>query len=1007
MKPVPLSGETSRGADKGRTPYPIAGVIGRLAVVAGLCLVQAASAQPIPPPSERVAFPPPMSPSESLAAIRVSPEMRVELVAAEPEVMDPIDVSWGPDGRMWVVEMADYPLGMDTAGTPGGRIRVLTSTRGDGKYDRSTIFAENLRFPTSAVVWRDGVIVAAAPDILFLQDTDGDGRADKTTRLFTGLGEGNQQHMANGLRWGMDGWLYLANGGTRGKIVSARSGVSIEMGGDVRIRPDEGIAEPQSGRSQFGRNRDDWGSWFGNNNANPLWHYALEDHYLRRNPYLAPPNSTLTVPEIPGAARVYPVSHTLARFNSPGGFNHFTSACSPVIYRDDLLGAEYYGNVFVCEPVHNLVHREIVRPKGVTFSSRRAPAEQTSEFLASADNWSRFTSARAGPDGALYVVDMYRKVIEHPQYIPGAWLKQLGDLRVGSDKGRIYRVYPRDAALRPPVRLDRADTAGLVGALASHCGVVRDLAQEQLFWRDAESATPGLEQLLVQSDRPQTRVQALCTLDLLGTLTPAHVARGLADPHAGVRRQAVRLSERFAASHAELLAGIIRLVDDPDAMVRQQVAYSLGEWRQPQAGVALARLVRESDDRFIIAAAMSSAVPHAGTMIAHLDITAGIDRTLLEIAAATLDPGALLNLVRNIAAPRSPAFPAMQFNQLAQVLDALARHRRPVAVLDPPAGTGGGEPLPGVVLLVDAARKIASSSKAPVTQRVAALSLLGRQRAEQMSDLRILSGVVTPQSPVEVKLAAIAAMKHLTLPSVPGVLLAGWAGYEPQVREAILDLLTGRSEWAAALLDRVAADHAMLPQIDTAHRAALTGHADPAVAARADEVLKAGIDADRQKVIDRYLAATSGLVGDAGRGAAVFKNTCSVCHQLGAVEGRAIGPDLASINDRSAPYIITHVLDPNRVVESRYVLYAGSTNDGRTLAGMLANEAGNSITLVGLDGSEQVILRSDLKTLEGTGRSLMPEGLEAVIDPQGMADLVAYLAGMHSNDRRAGKRKKR
>ena len=962
------------------------------------------TAQPIPPP-ERVTFPASLSPAESLAAIKVSAEMRVELVAAEPDVLDPIDVSWGPDGRMWVVEMADYPSGMDAAGTPGGRIRVLESTRGDGRYDRSTLFAEGLRFPTSAVVWRDGVIVTAAPDVLFLQDTDGDGRTDKTTKLFTNLGIGNEQHMANGLQWGLDGWLYIANGGTRGQIVSARSGESIEMGGDVRIRPDDGVAQPQSGRSQFGRNRDDWGNWFGNNNANPLWHYALEDHYLRRNPYLAPPNATLTVPEIPGAAPVYPVSQTLARFNSPRGFNHFTSACSPMIYRDDFLGADYYGNVFVCEPVHNLVHREIVRPKGVTFSSWRAATEQTSEFFASTDNWSRFTSARAGPDGALYVVDMYRKVIEHPKYISGDWLKQLGDLRVGADKGRIYRVYPRDATLRPVAQLDRADAGGLLNALASHSGVVRDTAQQQLVWRNEKSAAPGLEPLLNNPDRPQTRVQALCTLDLLGTLTPAHVARGLGDPHPGVRRQAVRLSERFAGSSPELLTGVIRLVDDPDAAVRQQVAYSLGEWKEPAAGVALARLAQTAGDRFITAAAMSSAMPHAGTMIARLDTTRGIDRTLLEIATATLDANALLQVMRSIAAPRSPAYPAIQFTQLAQLLDALARHRRPIAVLEPAADESAGLPVPDAVRLIDAAREIVASGTATIEQRTAAVALLGRQREEEATDLRILAGVLTPRASVELELAAIAAMKNLTLAAVPAHVLAGWAGHGPKVRGAILDLLTSRPEWAGSLLDRVAADRAMLAQIDTAHRAALTGHSDRKVAARASEVFSASIDANRQNVIDRYVTATARLTGAATRGAQVFKNACSACHRLGAVEGGAIGPDLAAVNDRSASYIITHVLDPNRVVESRYMLYTGSANDGRALAGMLAGESGNSITLVGLDAAEQVILRSEIKSLEGTGRSLMPDGLEAAIDHQGMADLVAFMAGAQGNVRRAGKKR--
>ncbi|MBI4624139.1 MAG: hypothetical protein HY736_13105, partial [Verrucomicrobia bacterium] len=377
-----------------------------------VCALALGSAAPLggyeqlaPPPN--VVLPAGRSPAESLAAIKVPADLQVELVAAEPLVLDPIDVSWGPDGRMWVVEMADYPLGMEGRGKPGGRIRFLESSKADGHYDKSTLFADGLNYPNSVVPWRQGVLVAATPDILYLEDTDGDGKADRVERILTGLGAGNQQHRANGLQWGLDGWLYLANGDSGGKITLARSGQSLDLGQrDFRLKPDEGRAEVQSGRSQWGRNRDDWGNWFGCNNSNPIWHYALEDHYLRRNPHLAPPNSTVTVSKTPGASQVYPLSETIARFNDPFGANRFTCACGTMIYRDDLLGAAYAGNVFICEPVHNLVHREIVQPAGVTFTSHRAPEEQTSEFFASSDNWSRFTALRAGPDGAVYIVDM-------------------------------------------------------------------------------------------------------------------------------------------------------------------------------------------------------------------------------------------------------------------------------------------------------------------------------------------------------------------------------------------------------------------------------------------------------------------------------------------------------------------------------------------------------------------------------------------------------------------------
>ena len=947
----------------------------------------------LPPPANLV-MPEARSPAESLAAITVAPGLQVELVAAEPMVMDPISLAWGADGRIWVVEMADYPSGLDAAGKPGGRIRVLESTKGDGHYDKSTLFADGLNYPSSVLPWRKGVLVTAAPDILYLEDTDGNGRADVSQKWFVGLGEGNQQHRANGLQWGLDGWLHLSNGDSGGKLSSSKTGQLLELGRrDLRLKPEEGLIEPLTGRSQFGRNRDDWGNWFGGNNSNPIWHYALDEHYLRRNTFLVPPNATVTVARIPGQEPVYPISQTLARFNDPFGANRFTSACSTMIYRDDLLGPEYAGNVFICEPVHNLVHRELIRPAGVTFTSERAPTEQTSEFLASTDNWSRFTSARTGPDGALYITDMYRQVIEHPQWIPAAWQKELGTLRAGELQGRIYRVYPKKAKLRPIPRLDRADFEGLVAALSNPSGTVRDLAQQQLLWRGTRTAAPSLLKLLVDSPQPQTRIQALSSLNLLGELTTAHVGRALRDSHPGVRREAVRLSDGFAGTNPELLATLLPLVDDPAATVRQQMAYSLGEWQEPAAGAALARLVRQNDDPFIIAAAMSSALPHAATMLAQMNAVGSANAPLIELAIATQNTKAIGDILANLSAPRPPSDLARQFSAMAEVVKSLRRNGQSLSRLLTAADPSLRGALDQARAIFEAARSSATDPAAPVAQRQAAVALLGQGFDWPEDDLKALVALLVPTVPVPLQQAAVKALGQIEPPVTPERLLAGWDTYAPDVRRAVLDLLISRVSWANALLDRLGANRAMLAQIDTAHRSALLNYGDARVAIRATELLGSGGGVDRQQVIDQYLTAMNGLRGDARRGQAVFADTCTACHQLPETGGRAIGPDLSALSDRSSGYLVTHILDPNRALEDRYLLYTVATNDGRTLAGVLTAETGNSITLMGVDGTDQVLLRNALKSIATVRRSLMPDGLEAAINPQAMADLVAFLAG--------------
>ncbi|HXG47234.1 MAG TPA: PVC-type heme-binding CxxCH protein, partial [Methylomirabilota bacterium] len=426
--------------------------------------------------------PKPMTPEQALAAFRVRPGFTVELVAAEPLVRDPIAFDWSADGRLWVVEMGDYPEGIGPERKPAGTVRLLEDTNGDGRYDKGTVFLEGLRYPTGVFPWRRGVLVSAAPDIIYAEDTDGDGRADRRETLFTGFAEGNPQHLVNGFEYGLDNWIYGANGDSGGKVRPAGmpGATAIDLSGrDFRFRPDDRRLESETGQTQFGRRRDDWGRWFGNNNPTWLWHYFVPERYLRRNPHLILKSAKRMLADYPNGTRLFPASRTRQRFNDHHQFHHVTSACSPTPYRDDLFGADFADSVFISDPVHNLIHREVLVRDGASFLSRRAEDEMDREFLASADNWFRPTTLKTGPDGALYIADMYRLVLEHPEWIPDPIEPRL-DLRAGADMGRIYRVFPTGAALRRPPRLDRMNAAELAAALDSGNGWQRDTAQRLL-----------------------------------------------------------------------------------------------------------------------------------------------------------------------------------------------------------------------------------------------------------------------------------------------------------------------------------------------------------------------------------------------------------------------------------------------------------------------------------------------------------------------------------------------
>ncbi len=365
----------------------------------------------------------PVSPENSLELIHVPEGFEVELVAAEPDVMDPVAFTWGADGRLWVAEMSDYPNGMDGEGKPGGRVRWLEDSDNDGSYDRSVLFAEGLSFPTGILPWKKGVLITAAPMILYLEDSDGDGVSDTQHVLFEGFYEGNQQLRVNGLIRGLDNWIYCASGAHRSGyggdsvVISKKTGQEVALGSrDFRFNPETGELDPLSGPSQFGRNRDDWGNWFGQMNSYPMWHYVLQDQYLRRNAHAASPDprKQLVLPRNP---KVYPFKELQKRFHNYQESGRFTSACGSMVYRDGLLFPESdldTIDIFTCEPFGNLVQHNRSFQDGVSFTvSLEGPVELDDgvDFFASKDRWSRPVMARTGPDGALWIADMYRYMI--------------------------------------------------------------------------------------------------------------------------------------------------------------------------------------------------------------------------------------------------------------------------------------------------------------------------------------------------------------------------------------------------------------------------------------------------------------------------------------------------------------------------------------------------------------------------------------------------------------------
>jgi putative membrane-bound dehydrogenase-like protein len=956
---------------------------------------------------KRAESPLPMSPAESLAAIKLKPRFRAELVAAEPLVVDPVAIDFGPDGRLWVVEMNDYPTGLDRNWQPGGRLKYLEDLDGDGRYDKATLVAEDLPFPTGVMAWRDGALVCAAPDILYIADKDHDGRPETREVLFTGFPTENYQARVNGLSYGLDNWIHGANGLLGGEISRPGHKEKVNLGArDFRFWPATLEFEATSGLTQQGRIHDDWGNWFGSTNGALLNHYPVPDHYLRRNPHVIAPQTQVYVPRGNEPNKLYPASHTLIRFNDPELFNQVTSACGASIYRDTLLGPDVAGDSFTCEPVHNLVSRRKLTAEGVTFAGHRVEDEQNSEFLASTDNWFRPVQTLTGPDGALWVVDMYRFVIEHPRWITPDRLRKL-DVRAGSDRGRIYRVFREDRPPRRIVRLDGADTAKLVAALDSPNGPQRDLAQRLLVERNDAAAAPLLAALAKASARPQTRVQALCTLGGLGApgaeaLRSGLIVSSLRDKHPGVRRHAVRLCDTLLAASPSLGEALLPLVEDADAMVRYQLAFTLGYWRDPRAGTALARLALADQSDPYHLAAVASSVSHdtmsafAATLVPDLPKQPHSDKlvsVLIGLAATLDDPATVRQILTRLASARTldAAESLGRMQALGSALDALDQQGGALSKIFAP--TQGPAPSDDSALMAafERARASAADPKAAEPLRLAAINLLGRVPARQKDDAAALGLLLAPQTPQSLQTSAVAALARMDGTQPLEVLLAGWQSYSPALRTQVLHLALSRPSWTTALLDRVEHKLVSATEFDAASRQALLNHGDPKIRSRAEAAFAGSVDSNRQRVIEEHQAVLT-LLPDAVHGADVFKQKCSVCHRLRNV-GDVLGPDLAALSDKSPGALLTAILDPNRAVEAKYVSYVAATSRGLTHTGILVEETSNSITLASQQGARQVIPRAELDQLQSTGKSFMPEGLEKDLSGQDLADVIAFVGG--------------
>ena len=953
---------------------------------------------------------------KALDSFQIEPGLRIDLIAAEPLVIDPVAIAFDEDRQMYVVEDRGYPDPAE-GGLPTtlGRVALLKDTNGDGIYDKRTEFATGLTYPNGLMPWKGGVFVTCSPDIYYLKDTDNDGIADIRKVVLTGFfATQTAQIRMSHPTLGLDGWVYVTAGLNGGNVISPehpdRSAVSFKQT-DGRFNPETFEFQVTGGKSQFGLTFDAYGRRFGCSNRHPIMHSVMEPWFLRRNANLLFNETVQNVSKVEAEATVYPVSHSVTSADFIPkliGRSHagtFTAASGLMVFNGSGLTPAHQGNIFICESAQNLIQRQIVSPEGVSFKSK-TPYEGR-EFLSSTDEWFRPVSLQHGPEGALYLADMHRKVIDHPSYVPEEARAGL-DWESGKTDGRIYRIVRKDFVQKKYDAGTGLSSASATASLAKYLSSAeeweRNTAHRLLLERKDPTSVPLITKVAVEAVSPESRARAVWLLNSLGSLDLITLKKALTDKESGVREQAVLLAGNMFKKHPELIQAVVSASNDEAIRVRFNSVLVLGSMEGQQVVQALAIIAaRDGADKWFRAAVLS-----------------GIEKRMPEFLSAfraqqKAEPVAFASVMKDLGQLFGNGASAEDCRVLLQeVLVSKGDIEGRIATMLGLAGGVSGRPKEfgsspkGLLYAIQANNASGSEISALDNFVGSVLAIAGNQN--EKTRLRIsatallaytdfgrshsaLQKMMVPSTPPELLLEAISAFTRLDDPRGAAILLEkkAWSAYTPRIKSAVVAAVVSKPAFINELFIAIEKGTISGAELSSADRMRLISDKNAEISNRAKILFRELEGGDRMKVYQEYKSALSSTV-DAKLGKAVFQKACSACHTY-QNEGGKVGPDLTGVKNQPADALLLHILVPNYEVLPAYQSISVRTNDGRSFSGWLVSENENSLTLRTTFGTDESILRRNISSLSNSGLSLMPDGLEQSISKDEMVKLIAYLKG--------------